>query len=100
MPTRDKLYTTKAWRDLRLRILARDGHQCQIRLRDVCTGMATEVDHIIPRVEAPDLGMVPSNLRAACKACNLYLGGRVGAARASRSSRRTRAGKADGFGSW
>lgn len=98
--TSDKLYTTKAWRDLRKRILARDGNQCQIRLRDVCTGWATEVDHIIPRVEAPDLAMVPSNLRAACRQCNLYLGGLLGASRARRSSRRSRVAAADGFGSW
>jgi hypothetical protein len=51
-----------AWRRIRPVILARDAYQCQIRL-PVCTGRATQVDHIIE----PDDGGAwhdPRNLRA------------------------------------
>lgn len=99
MPVRGTFYSSKAWRDLRSRILDRDAHQCQIRL-PICQGTATEVDHIIPRSVDPDLAMVPSNLRAACKQCNQVTGGRLGAARAKRASKRTKVGRADGFAAW
>jgi 5-methylcytosine-specific restriction endonuclease McrA len=52
-----------AWRELRLEILERDGWTCQ-----VCGGPATQVDHVIPRVQGG--ASVPENLRAACAACN------------------------------
>ena len=56
------------WPQVRLRILERDNHECQIR-GDRCEGTATDVDHIIPWNE----GGAPyddANLRAACKKCN------------------------------
>lgn len=99
MVKRNPLYTTKAWRDLRKRVLSRDNHECQIRLPG-CEGWATHVDHITPLSEAPDLALSPANLRAACKSCNLYLGGRLGANRSRRSSARTRKTMAEGFESW
>ncbi|MGH2596125.1 MAG: HNH endonuclease [Actinomycetota bacterium] len=58
----------RRWKTVRLRILARDGHLCQIRAPG-CTGDATDVDHIV----APPAGgsrYDPSNLRAACGHCN------------------------------
>lgn len=99
MPKRNPLYSSRVWRDLRKRILDRDGHQCQIRL-PVCTGWATHVDHIIPRSVNPDLQLDPGNLRAACRECNLYLGGKHGAKRTPRSSARTSSARAEGFGQW
>ena len=99
MPKRNPLYSSKAWRDLRQRILDRDSRQCQIRL-PCCEGWATHVDHIIPRSEAPELQLTPSNLRAACRACNLYLGGKHGAGRTPRSSARTRSANSSGYGEW
>ena len=99
MPKRNPLYSSKAWRELRLRILDRDGRQCQIRL-PCCEGWATHVDHIIPRSEAPELALTPSNLRAACRSCNLYLGGKHGSQRTPRSSARSRRAAASGFGDW
>lgn len=99
MPKRNPLYTSKAWRDLRARILERDGHQCQVRL-PVCTGWATQVDHLVPYAVDPDLALVASNLRACCPECNRHLGGKLGASRSRRKSRRTAAGQADGFGGW
>jgi 5-methylcytosine-specific restriction protein A len=65
-----------AWRRIRPVILARDAYQCQIRL-PVCTGRATQVDHIIE----PDDGGAwhdPRNLRAACAQCNASKGGTHG----------------------
>jgi hypothetical protein len=53
-----------AWKELRLRILARDGHLCQ-----VCGRPATHVDHIQPRSHGGR--SVPENLRATCQKCNL-----------------------------
>lgn len=54
----------KGWAKIRARILARDGHLCQIRLPG-CTVAATEVDHIHPGDDHH-----PDNLRAACTHCN------------------------------
>ena len=56
------------WRRLRLRILARDNWQCQIR-GDNCTGYADTVDHVIHRSRAPWLEYDETNLRASCKPC-------------------------------
>lgn len=99
VPVRDPFYTSSAWRKLRRRILARDGYECQIRL-PVCVTYATQVDHIVSRVEAPDLAMEPQNLRAACGPCNLQLGGRVGASRVRRASGRHRRVIGSGYGDW
>lgn len=48
--------------------LRRDKWQCQIRLADVCTGRATDCDHIVPRSQGGSNDV--QNLRAACKACH------------------------------
>lgn len=55
---------------MRLQILDRDQHICQIGLPG-CRHEATQVDHIRPVLQAPWLELEPSNLRAACAACNL-----------------------------
>ena len=41
---------SKKWKDLRLRVLARDGRICY-----VCGGEANQVDHIVPRVKGGNL---------------------------------------------
>lgn len=73
---------TQAWRRLRRAVLDRDLGLCQIK-GPRCTRYATEVDHIVPRVDG---GAVfdPANLRAACKACNSRGGGVIAAERAAR----------------
>lgn len=50
------------------RVLARDGHRCQIRYEDICLGHATTLDHIV----ALGLGGDDSdeNCQAACPPCN------------------------------
>jgi 5-methylcytosine-specific restriction enzyme A len=56
---------------VREQALIRDWFTCQIRTH--CRGeigLATEVDHIIPVRERPELRLVLSNLQSACKACH------------------------------
>lgn len=57
------------WRKARSQALARSGGVCEIRTASVCTGVATEVDHIVPLSQGGhplDL----ENLRASCRQCN------------------------------
>jgi 5-methylcytosine-specific restriction endonuclease McrA len=68
--TRNRVYGA-SWRKVRDQVMARDGGVCQVRSR-VCRGRATVVDHI----QDWKLGGAwrdPSNLRAACRACNAWL---------------------------
>ena len=71
----DPRYKTPEWRALRLRVLARDLHVCQIR-GDGCTIRATPVDHIVSPHEGGDF-WDEANLRAACTHCNSVEGGRL-----------------------
>lgn len=66
--TGDRFYSSPAWRQARLLVLARDGDVCQIR-GDGCTLVATQVDHIVPLGLGGD-ALDPDNLRAACPTCN------------------------------
>lgn len=74
------------WPQVRLRILERDQHTCQIQA-DGCTQEATDVDHIIPPIEG-GAAYDSANLRAACPRCNR---GR-GAARMAAMARINRTG--------
>ncbi len=80
-----------AWRKVRLLVLERDGHRCQLRCSPKCKGVANEVDH---RVSVSDGGarLNPTNLTAACKSCNISKRNREVAARA-RGVRADQAGK-------
>lgn len=98
MPVRDPFYTRRDWRALRLRILDRDQWACQIN-GPGCLGVATHVDHVLPRIEYPDLSMDPSNLRASCSACNLQAGGRLGAKR-RRTPPPPRRATPNGYDTW
>lgn len=62
---------TQKWKDLRLRVLSRDGKICWI-----CQGEATQVDHIVPRVKGGDMWDM-DNLAAVCAKCNQRKGDRV-----------------------
>ncbi len=63
------IYNDPRWAEVRRLVLARDLHLCQIR-RHKCRTRASEVDHIVAVADggAP---FDPSNLRAACKPCNI-----------------------------
>lgn len=63
------IYNTRAWRVVRQQAFERDGYRCQIR-GPKCKGKATEVDHIIPVNDGGALYDL-SNLRSACKTCNV-----------------------------
>jgi 5-methylcytosine-specific restriction protein A len=52
------------------RILKRDGHRCQIRRPGICTGVATEADHIVPVSVTGPAGDHDGNLQAACHPCH------------------------------
>jgi len=58
------------WKRVRLTILERDGHTCQL-----CGRPADTVDHIQPAAYGGDDS--PENLRALCRSCNASLGARV-----------------------
>lgn len=61
----------KGWRVQRARILARDGHECQLKLKG-CTRVATQVDHMVPWV--PGEQQNDHHLQAACAHCNASAG--------------------------
>lgn len=69
-PETAKLYGSGKWKKLRLAILNRDAHLCQVCLeRDVLTE-ANTVDHIAPRYKEKASFFNPNNLRAICKECH------------------------------
>lgn len=59
---------TKAHRDRRQRVLARDNYQCQLRYPNICIGTATVADHKI----ALGLGGADTDdaMQAACQPCH------------------------------
>ena len=64
--------STRRWRKLRERILARDGNTCQI-----CQSTENlQIDHIISRVDGGQNN--ESNLQVLCKLCNLKKGKKSG----------------------
>jgi len=62
------LTSTAAWKRLRLKVLARDGHECQER-GPYCTGYATQVDHVV-NVGSGGAALDPANLQSICPACD------------------------------
>lgn len=63
-------YKWPAWRKIRQRALDRDHHLCQLRLSKKCTRFATEVHHIKPIDEFPELALDLDNLTSACWWCH------------------------------
>jgi 5-methylcytosine-specific restriction endonuclease McrA len=62
------------WQTIRLTILDRDAHTCQVHLPG-CTQKADAVDHIIPTSHGgPPYD--PDNLRSICTRCNTRLSNR------------------------
>jgi 5-methylcytosine-specific restriction endonuclease McrA len=64
----NKALGSKKWKDIRLRVLARDGYVCYI-----CGGEATQVDHVIPRTKMGDMWDM-DNLAAICARDNIRKG--------------------------
>lgn len=61
--------STARWQKLRAWKLRRNP-LCEPCLREGFETLATEVDHIRPMIEAPDLIFEPSNLQSICKPCH------------------------------
>ena len=59
---------TAAHRKRRLRVLARDNHQCQLRYDGICVGTASVCDHRMPLAEGGSDD--DANCQAACMACH------------------------------
>src|SRR4051794_38553619 len=76
---RSKDTSTAAWRKLRLAVLERDDHVCQLRL-NVCIGEATQADHTQPKstFNIPAMADTMVNLRALCKPCHAQHSARQG----------------------
>jgi 5-methylcytosine-specific restriction endonuclease McrA len=64
----DRLLWTRGYKRLRLLVLDRDRWTCQVR-GPGCKGYATEVDHVIPRMDGGSVYDM-ANLRASCRSCN------------------------------
>jgi 5-methylcytosine-specific restriction endonuclease McrA len=66
--------STRAWRELRRRILAanqlENSGRCQLAIQGVCTGLADQVHHTKGKAHGDD----PKHLVPACQACNLHVG--------------------------
>jgi 5-methylcytosine-specific restriction endonuclease McrA len=62
--------STRAWRKVRERVLARDGHVCYL-----CGQHATHVDHVVARSKGGSDD--EDNLAATCQACNLSKGNKT-----------------------
>lgn len=71
------------WRQLRARVLAEEPI-CRV---PGCSRPSTEVDHIVPLVRRPDLGLERTNLQALCKPHNASKGARLGVSRPARDAR-------------
>lgn len=66
----DGFYKKEPWLSLRVLALQRDNYQCQLRLSKKCTRIATEVHHIKPRKEYPELALDLDNLTSCCWNCH------------------------------
>jgi 5-methylcytosine-specific restriction endonuclease McrA len=60
---------TRAWRKLRDQVV-REEPTCRLRIADICTTVSTTADHVVPVTVRPDLALVRSNCRGACRPCN------------------------------
>ena len=63
-------YQSKAWRRIRLLALQRDHYLCQECLKQKRIKTATEVHHIKPLEEYPELGLELDNLQSLCWDCH------------------------------
>lgn len=64
--------STRAWSQLAKQV-AREEPVCWLQLEG-CTRASTTGDHVIAVTERPDLALVRSNVRGACRSCNYKRG--------------------------
>ena len=70
----DPFYTSKRWRDIRIKVIRRDKYKCQ-QCGVLCLGKAKgkpspEVDHIQERKTHPQLAYNMGNLQVLCRSCH------------------------------
>lgn len=63
-------YHKPAWRHVRKLALQRDCYLCQACLKKGRLKKATEVHHLVPLDERPELGLELSNLQSLCWDCH------------------------------
>jgi 5-methylcytosine-specific restriction enzyme A len=66
---RQMFYHTPEWRTIRYISLQKNPY-CAVCLKDKVYVIATEVDHVIPLKERPDLCVELTNLQGLCKSCH------------------------------
>ncbi|MGO9352168.1 MAG: HNH endonuclease [Mycobacterium sp.] len=71
-PYHRRIRSTAAWAKLAKQVIAEERY-CWLRLPG-CTVIADSADHIIPIISRPELALVRSNIRAACRSCNYRRG--------------------------
>lgn len=67
----DEFYESRAWLELRYRVLAKYGAKCMCCGASRDDGAIIHVDHIKPRSLYPMLALEFSNMQVLCKACNM-----------------------------
>lgn len=67
---RTDFYRTKAWRDLRFKVLNQEKPCCAVCGRGRQHEVVLHVDHIKPRSKYPELALDITNLQILCEDCN------------------------------
>ena len=67
---KDNFYSSRPWKELRRKALARAGYRCEWCGVSVRGKGASRVDHIRPRKQYPQLALAISNLRVLCPGCD------------------------------
>ena len=67
---------SRKYKEVRLRVLARDGYTCYYCGHEGQDGNGLTIDHVIPVSKAPELAIDENNMRIACKSCNSRKGSR------------------------
>lgn len=64
-------YSSRGWRELRVKALVNQGRKCCLCGRTPKDNVILHVDHIKPRSKYPELELKLSNLQILCADCNL-----------------------------
>jgi 5-methylcytosine-specific restriction endonuclease McrA len=70
-PGQQGFYGSREWRELRYKVLARQGARCQCCGASRDEGRLMHVDHIKPRHRFPELELTLENLQVLCDECNI-----------------------------
>jgi 5-methylcytosine-specific restriction endonuclease McrA len=67
---------SKKYKEVRLKVLARDGYVCSYCGHEGTKENGLTIDHIVPVSKAPEMAIDETNMRIACKSCNSKKGKR------------------------